>query len=770
MEFLNHSIKKCSGIVAAIVTLFLSVGCTHHTNSQFEFSGTIEGLNAGDTKLHLVDERWLYWDLGDLINIASDLSDMQTAYLTTTHQSEEFRDDYNALFVTELDEESKYFLALFPASSSNGIVYTSDRNFAATMSLPAEQLVTSDITFSRSIFPMVAWYGGDGVHRLNFRALAGIARVQLFTTAETKTLRSITFEEVSDSPKQISGQFNLDSSRTTNPHLVSIANTADNRKITMTFTDTNNTLYSGGEANMMTFYLVLPAVGGEQVTTTYTLRMTITTTDDIETHAVATIPIRRRGLTYLNAIQISDWSGELHRGLVGNGTEERPFKIYTLDDLIILRDAFALDTLHPVINNIPITADTRFQIMRTDITLDARWTSGIRNFTGHMTYNPSAASANQGRGITNNTRQPLFASIGGDGDVDGVIMHAFTSFESASSFSPFCGVNRGKISRCQIMTNNSDIIEYTPNGTDGGLGGLCVYNHGTITASGCLAWMSSPQGYVGGISLFNYGTIEQCYIATPARITSAEAVGGICYSNEGQITDCYATLHITSSTLPWGGIAYKNQGSVKHCYTGINGQIYTTSSVGGIVNTNTGSGLVDYCWCESQLRGSIVGGIVASMNGGTVVNCYTDNEDVYHELTRTGSAIGGLVGSISGGTVSNSYCYLFSLSRTGNTGYLGGFVGNMTGGNISNCYVYELLSDNRLFYGHKTAGTLDRCYTVDASTAQTDVNADLSPVYATDATLASLLDKLNTAPLPSGAVGWQRRNNAGLPILNAYQP
>ena len=160
------------------------------------------------------------------------------------------------------------------------------------------------------------------------------------------------------------------------------------------------------------------------------------------------------------------------------------------------------------------------------------------------------------------------------------------------------------------------------------------------------------------------------------NIFGSDHVGGLVGSNDGTVTNCYAT-GATSGGDYVGGLVGGNIGTVSNCYaTG------TTSGiifVGGLVGANGGT--VSNCYATGNVSGSWdVGGLVGGNFGGTVTNCYA---------TGTTSGIifvGGLLGYNFDGAVTDSYAHV-TVTRSSETyTEFGGFVGMNFQGRISRCY------------------------------------------------------------------------------------
>ena len=768
---------KIKGMLLTLASLLSLTACEDKEEMmQFEFVSTIEQMQSdNNAKVHLVNEEWIYWEPNDKISISSDTwtGTPSMGYLTGSGGQYE---DYNGTFLSELTWDSKYFLGLHPYSDQNVITHSGTKADFSTIKLlvPTTQGYRNDVSFATDVIPMVAWYGGewdDKPHseafNLNFRAMAAIVRLQFYNATEGQhNITSITVEEVSDTPKPLTGLFPVLNYKTYDPFLDKNVSNIENVGYTITLQMPGGSLPFMKDS-LRSFYLVLPAVAHRDVTTDYKLRVTVNTTDGHFTKDVS-VHTRRNGITYLRAIGITSLTAgewDVEPGLVGNGTEERPFKIYTLADLTHLRDCFNNPRTggDVYINGQKVTANTWFRIMRSDIILNkTNWTTGINNFTGHMTYYSNAARTTHG--ITNRSCVPLFNSIGTYGHVkglaivtDSLINLSTDAHVDTLDYSPLCHTNKGTIENCRNISNTISTDDnkrfYGKPGGVSTYAGICVMNKGTIIGSDCgVIRILHNNSDFGGICKNNQGTIKGCILSSPASIAgSGGDRGGICLTNEGVVQDCYTDISYNNFTdaANWGGIVYNNQNGashiVKNCYMSANAILRANGTVGGIVNTN--GGIVDYCYVETHaLSGNNVGGIVANLNGGEVRNCFIDDSSLFITLRTVGGAhyAGGIVATQSGGSITNCYALLkhFVVSSSDATGIYGTLVGHMTttSATVNNCYTLEVDATTPQFYGTKTNGTLTNCHLVGGT--QADVNDCITTVDNT--TLGTLLSSLNS--------------------------
>lgn len=767
---------------------------------SMQFNSSIEALTSSDnSKVFLYKEQWVFWELGDQISIGSDLSTgtPQVGDLVNASPGTDF-ENFNGVFIAPLPEGSKYFVGLHPQRAANVIRGNPDNNTFADVKidLRAEQPRTpyggtdEDLTFARKVFPMSAWIGDPwnaehpNPYQLDFHALGGIVRIQLYNiSGSDATIKNIQFvsRDGSGVPGagsgsgytggnlQLNGLFDVKNYKTATPWLVPTEpTTTDDAKKTITLTFGDGLAFnssSAGEGDIKTFYLVLPALGDNNFSTVYKLQMTINATVGGTPKTFTknfNVSVRRRGITNMRALGVNSWATPtVTTGLAGNGTADRPFKIYTLADMQYLRNHYNGDRK---LNGQPITENTHIVLMRSDIVLnETNWTSGIQNFIGVFDDSTHASST---PGIKNISHVPIFMEILAGGHVRHLTVkteNTHISTSSTTGVSPFCNVNRGRIELCVIKgsayANFADIAGIAGQNLSGGV----------ISACACEASLSSNGNNhrVAGICLNNSGvdasdnpsTIKECY-ATGSLTVNADEAAGICYGNNSGavVKDCYFSATI-SGNAKWGGVVFHNSGTVNHCYTSNATSLTTTSTVGGIVHT-LDNGIVNDCWLEGSVKGSSAGGVIYQVIGGKVINSYTNG---VLTITSTSGVSAGLVATLSGaGKVHN--CYVYDINIIGPT--KGGLIGTISGGEVINCYAYETSARN--FYNSKTSGTLDRCYVVDPVSDQ----ANVTNVTETNATALSgisgaLVDLLNADTRPTGAFVWIRPSGLNqVPILS----
>ena len=766
--------KKISILTLLLVALTLA-GCKKEmVKCSFLAEAEPTADSKGDAKTQLNSESVVTWTSGDEITVRS-LDQTGSVVATFSTGGAIDSEDPKAIFTAEVETKYTYdgntrFIALFPHSEKNDL--GKGESPTVYIDIPTEQDYVNDNTFGNTALPMVA-YGGtkDGdISRILFHNLAGMVRIQLYSQEE-KNLTSITFEEISG--KYISGNFEVNDYQTSSPSVTPCENTGNENKPKNTLKinfDNNCTLKS---TELKTFYLPLPAQKVQNNEVEYSIKMTVNAGSSRFVKSF-TVPIRRNGTTKLPALNITSWNndgtgnGSANPTLAGNGTIERPFLIYSVDDLKLVRDIF---NGNGQLNGVDIkNGKYHFRIVRSDIELtqdnwpveSATTTRGAISFNGYLTYGANQTSSDPG--IGNSSDVPLFYSISDGSSVIGLTVRGDKTIftDDPVQYSPFCFINNGNITNCHVSRTSTYVIEYDgepTNATQVGLAGLCVTNSNTGKISGCGCGATLVANNVGGICLQNNGIIQDCYASSPMKVYTigsnttticAARAGGICYNHEsGTITGCYFAANSAQAIeTSWGGIAYYlSAGQITNCYIASSGVMQSYTSVGGIVHTMTG-GKLDYCRNDADVINVLggtsgLGGIVNTLNG--------DNAEVRNciRYSPTGTfhcsvgPIGGVVALLNAGKVYNSAFY-GDMSRS-SVAQKGAFVSRMQGGTIANCYALQTtdLGPNTVFVGNmaESGCTIAHCYGQIETTGVELYDAD------------EIKDNLNGWPSATGA-GW----------------
>lgn len=705
----------------------------------------VEDNGEGKVVLYHTEE-WLKWEEQDKVAIHSingsdkyaDIKDFEYISAGDGPRHAFFHNDGGIV-------EGEKYHAVYPADIKNNSIGGNAGNNDLKVNLAAERAYRpsghtySDSSFGIGAIPMVAYNGTSDINAIKFHMVAGIMRLQFWGQSATPyKIKELSLQSVNiaadgiddgdpSNAKALSGEFSVNRLIFPNPYLQSrmVAAGSDDTKVKYIFEDDGRTLGTTGGGQLWTLYIPMPAQAKEnEAPTTYKLYMTLKLQSGSTTKYLKkgiSVDIRRQNITMIPALgfdesDLSDspeWTTSasgVDVGLVGNGTKDRPYRIYTAKELDLVRKAFNM--AEPTINGQVITEDTYFEIVRSDIhllTIAQRdsiaglaidttkradlihWHDGIHNFKGHMQFRSSSTVYG---GIMNTTGVPLFYNITEQGHIERIQMRGNITYTGTALFSPLCRINRGTMTDCHVKCN----VRAT-HASALGIAGLCVDNYGTIVGGANEAALRSANDVCGCV-YNNYGTVQGSFSLSSA-IPEGANIAGICMHNYGTMQYCQVESNVDpQSSGNWGVIAFYN-----HRDTTVNGNSYpkatvdrcissgsvvfsTSGSIGGIVNVN--DGIVKNCSNKVTLRGATgnIGGIVATMRGGEVYNCDAVGS---HWIDGTGGAnyghvaenAGGIVGNLKAGSIKNCY----NQCRVDGGINSGGIVGNFdAGADIQNCW------------------------------------------------------------------------------------
>ncbi len=700
---MNKQRLKISFMALTLLTAVLS-SCG---KKEIKFFGSkmdqFEATNPEGTKVYLGHaEQWLYWEQDDKIHtvVGSEESD---CYLISGENT------LDAYFRSENELPSGDGYAFYPETLYQSKIDDNTFNITLPAVHPYRQDQNGthpDSSFGRGAMPMVCYAEGGFEKEIYFHVVAGVLRIQLYSSTGDKQIESITFTSPS---QQLSGSFKAHDVQHNQPWLTSNSTAEADR--TITISDINKTIGTGAQ-KLLTFYLPLPAVGtpssgnptpdpiAANSKTQYEIQMKVKLAGS-NTYLVKNIraDIHRRNITMMPALDITAFNattGAANVYLVGSGTKDRPFQIYSYSDLDIVRAAMKNNltingqTIRGISDNSP-DGPTCFKIVRSDIELGDAWTEGIENFKGYMYF--ASATATNG-GITNNSGVPLFESISSEGRVELVYVKGNQTIAGDAAYSPMCHINNGEMIDC----HNKCAVTAT---TSRGIAGLCAINNGTIIGGANEALLVT-NGNVAGVCYTNNGTLQGNFSLSSA-IPRGNNIAGICYNNNNKVVDCLVSANVNpvNSTGNWGIIAFNNNsgGIIDNCISTGAIVFTTTGSIGGVCHNN--AGIVCGCRNKVTLRGATgsVGGIVAEMTGGEVFNCDSEGDHFIDgtaspDVTIRAQYAGGIVGNLQGGAVNNCYNHCMVQGAVD----CGGIAGTIEdGAQINNCWSamgHDFIGDN----------------------------------------------------------------------------
>jgi len=268
----------------------------------------------------------------------------------------------------------------------------------------------------------------------------------------------------------------------------------------------------------------------------------------------------------------------------GNGAEDDPYRIATVDDWILLTDREESMTEHFV-----LTADVDF-------------------YGGEMSPVGSCLGVFDGNGY--------------------VIRNVLVDKPEGHNVGLFCYLMPG--GRIYDM-GAEDVHIRSDRYNSTSVGGLVGQNWGSVTNCHASGWVEHG-GMVGGLVGYNNGSITDCYAG--GWVGNGDDVGGLVGDNRDSISASFATAGVGGSTRCGGGLVGSNDGSIADSYA--NGDVTGYTNSGGLVGQNSDDGSITACYATGWVAdGMSVGGLVSRNYSGTSVACFWD-EDASGTTTSAG--------------------------------------------------------------------------------------------------------------------------------------
>lgn len=286
--------------------------------------------------------------------------------------------------------------------------------------------------------------------------------------------------------------------------------------------------------------------------------------------------------------------------LAGEGTEQTPYKIATLDDL----KEFATNINNGTYTNV-------YAKLTTDITITDSWTpigNTDHKFTGVFDGDNKTINFN---GTTNGEYVGLFGI--NEGTIKNVkVAGTITSDTELAFVGGVAGLNRGTITNCESS------VAITANGVNSYAGGIAgVMQNGTIEScknSGAITVhvtnkvtndVTKQEASAGGIVAFNYnGTVKKCENKADIRNDEVHGyTGGIVGNNDGTINNC----------LNGGTVSNTDNNGAQYA-GGIAGNLFTNNATGSTAT-------ISNCLNTNE-SGKVVGTNGTEPNNGKVTNSY----------------------------------------------------------------------------------------------------------------------------------------------------
>ncbi|TDG00236.1 S-layer homology domain-containing protein [Paenibacillus piri] len=150
---------------------------------------------------------------------------------------------------------------------------------------------------------------------------------------------------------------------------------------------------------------------------------------------------------------------------------------------------------------------------------------------------------------------------------------------------------------------------------------------------------STNSFYTGGLMGRTFGGTIVSRSFTDMKVEGSRSVGGLVGSNEGIITQSYATGTVISNGISLGGLVGENYGTISQSYSraGVTGG---STEVGGLAGRNNGTVRESYAAGAIASSGLIRGGLIGYMDGSASVTfSYYDQNVTGQNDTDKGTAL-----------------------------------------------------------------------------------------------------------------------------------
>lgn len=599
---------KTQRFIIGIAALSMLAGaCTNEVEipfagSDFRLTATIEG--SPETRTTLGPEKYgvskVLWSEGDKIGVRIDNDGDVLSFGLVDGAG-------TGLAVFSGPGSGSDYVAVYPYEIVTGI-----EGREASVILPCEQSYTEGSFSSRS-YPMTAVSGSSD---LKFRNLCSILKVSM---TGTHTVTRLVFRS-NDSKVKVSGPAVVSLSDPDNPVLTMSEDACDSLVVNLDgiFLDRDTP---------KDFFLVLP-------TQTYKGGFTVrvyTTSGYMDKVLDRDFTMKRATKHDATPFAVKLDSGvDPSDALAGNGTEEDPFLISSVGDIMLMRDLVNAGGDIYTLEGKPVPAVDAFYLLTEDLDLSP------------------LCSEKTGKN---------WIPIGGyeyNGDI------------------PFSGVFDGGGHKVSNLYYNDAVTSFV------GFVGCLAGTVRNLTVSGFVR-ASFTTGLLAGYTMYN-SIIANC--VSTGRVEAVNGVGGLVGGGGGDLEYCRNEAEVRSS---WtcGGIVGTFSGSlISHC-TNVGTVTSDYNYCGGIVGDLNGCKATD-CVNYGDVSGrSLVGGIAGYMvQGSKVLNC------VNYGTVSGKENVGGIGGRLSplygshNGATTIANCLNIGTVKPGDSesgGTLAGFLGLIEG-------------------------------------------------------------------------------------------
>ena len=513
------------------------------------------GNYAGVSKMYVDASRYTHWTSGDQVKVNGTAC---TVDLSGTKAK-----------ITGIPVSTSGYTALYPASI--GTAYFGPTTNSFNVTLPTTQTYAVDGSGNQIIeAPMIARCNRDET-TLTFQNLCSLLKVTVNNDRdEDIDMQSIT---VTSSEGNLSGVATI-SNATTTPSFAMGTGATSYDNVTLNFS--SETI---GQGTSKDYYIVVPAFSESNITIT----VVATSTGTLETSKTTTDAV-------LSANTIVQGPTLSLGGVAFIGTEENPYKINNLDDLIDFRTKVNGGT----------TYEGLFIKLMDDINCGSTWT-------------PIGTSSNNFKGTFD----------GNNKTITYVIPSTSTGYLGLFGYTQNATVKNLNVDATITQTGNYS----------GNVGCIIARQEGgTVTGCSATGTITTESNNIGGIVGRNYGSVSNISSCTSSvNITSSRSnmnyMGGIIgyFYIAGTIVECSASGNIyapVESGTYVGGIAGGTTGASSITNSSFTGNVRGASNVGMIAGSKANNTTISGCTYSAANAGETYKGVgVSGTQTGNDTGC-----------------------------------------------------------------------------------------------------------------------------------------------------
>lgn len=540
--------KRHFTILASILGVAMCfTACQKDKNDLVTLNVEIGNYN-GNAKMYVDSERYTHWTTGDQVNING-----KSTTCTVDLSGDKAK-------ITNVPESNAGYLAVYPAGIASYFGTYSSTSFDVT--LPSSQTYSVDGSGNQIIKAPMYGYCANGSNTLTFHNLCSLLKVTVNNDrTEDITMQSIT---VTSSSGKLSGAGTIYGVKTDSPYLTMGSEATSYDYVTLDFSGGTYTVSQGTSKD---YYIALPAFATSNITISIVATTAGGTLELDRTASEATLAAN--GIVQGPTLALD--------GVAYVGTEQNPYKINDLDDLIAFRTRVNGGT----------TYEGLFIKLMANIDCGASWT-------------PIGTVSNNFKGTFD----------GNSKTITYVIPSTSTGY-------------LGLFGYTQNATIKNLNVNATITSSNGSIGGVVARSEGG-TVMGCTATGNiSGYNYIGGIVGRNYGsnksTVSSC--SSSVNVTSTKDglnyIGGIMgyFYTAGEITGCSASGEIYAPEANGtyvGGIAGNSTGSSSITGCDFTGKVRGSGYVGMILGSKANNTTISGCTYSAANAGSTYKGVGAS--------------------------------------------------------------------------------------------------------------------------------------------------------------